>query len=126
MLVTPPEIFSGEVVPTLLPPSDVLINAGLVIVTTSVDPVPATTEVGENATVMVGVGGARPVPLTAIMVGLVAALELMVIVPLSAPVALGANLRFNTHELPGAILIGAPVLGAPPALEPNQIGRAHV
>ena len=119
VLVTLPEIFSGAVVPTLLPPSVVLINAGLVIVTTRVDAVPATTEVGENATVMVGVGAGRPLPLTAIMVGLVAALELMVIVPDSAPVALGAKLRFRTHELPGAILIGDPVLGAPPALEPN-------
>ena len=63
--------------------------------------------------------GGRPVPESEIMVGLVVALELMTMVPVSAPVSLGAKMRFNTQLAAGAILIGKPVLGAPPALDPN-------
>lgn len=69
---------------------------------------------------MVGaIGAVVPKPDSAIMVGLVGALELIIIVPVRVPVALGAKMMFNTHEFPAAILIGEPVLGAPPAAEPN-------
>ena len=63
--------------------------------------------------------GARPVPETLIVVGLVGALELIVMVPASAPVILGAITRFNTQVAAGAMLIGEPVFGAPPTTEPN-------
>ena len=63
--------------------------------------------------------GGRPVPESAIMVGLVGALELIVMVPLATPTALGAKIRFSTQLAPAAILIGVPVLGAPPVIEPN-------
>lgn len=46
-------------------------------------------------------------------------MELMVMVPVSGPIALGAKMRFSAQEPPGARLIGEPVLGAPPATEPN-------
>ena len=68
--------------------------------------------------VMTG-AAAMPVPLRATMVGLVGALEVIVIAPVSAPTALGAKIRFNTQLMPAGILIGAPVLGAPPAVEPK-------
>ena len=51
--------------------------------------------------------------------GLVGALELIVILPLRGPVVLGEKTRFSTQVLPAAMVIGAPVSGAPPALEPN-------
>ena len=63
--------------------------------------------------------GGRPVPDKEIIVGLVGALELMVMVADSGPVAFGLKIMFSTQEPPGAILMGDPVLGAPPALEPN-------
>ena len=60
-----------------------------------------------------------PLPLSEIEVGLVAALELMMMVAVSGPVALGLKIMFSTQDPPGAILIGEPVLGAPPAADPN-------
>lgn len=93
--------------------------AGLVSVNVIVAFVPVTTLVGANATVMEGVAAARPVPLNVMLVGLVGALELMMTVPLSAPVALGAKTILSTQLPPGAMLIGEPVLGAPPAADPK-------
>ena len=66
-----------------------------------------------------GVGAAKPVPLRVIMVGEVGALDTIVTVPDIGPGAVGAKMRFSIQEAAGARLIGTPVLGAPPAMEPN-------
>ena len=66
-----------------------------------------------------GVGAARPVPLRVIMVGEVGALDTIVTAPDIGPGAVGAKMRFSIHEAAGARLIGTPVLGAPPTMEPN-------
>ena len=104
----------------MLPP---LMNAdmapGFVSVRVIVEFATGNTLVGAKATVIDGAAAARPVPLSEMVVGLVGALELTVIVPVIAPIALGAKIRFSTQVLPGAILIGEPVLGAPPANEPK-------
>ena len=92
---------------------------GLVSVSVMFALVLGVTVVGAKATVIEGVAAARPVPESAISVGLVGALELIVMVPASAPVRLGAKIRLSTQLLPGAMLIGAPVRGAPPAEEPK-------
>jgi len=63
--------------------------------------------------------GATPMPDTMMVFGELAALEVIVMLPLSAAAAFGAKIRFNTQALPGAILIGAAVSGAPPAIEPK-------
>ena len=66
-----------------------------------------------------GVGAARPVPLRVIMVGEVGALDTIVTVPDIGPDAVGTKMRFSMQEAAGTRLIGTPVLGAPPAMEPN-------
>ena len=73
---------------------------------------------GIDAGVM-DVGGAVPVPVSEIVVGLVAAFELTVMLAGSAPVTFGAKTRLSMHVAAGAKLIGPPANGAPPAAEPN-------
>ena len=92
---------------------------GLVSVNVMLALVATGTLVGANVTAIVGVAAATPDPLSPILVGLVAALELMMMVAVSGPVALGVKIMFSTQDPPGAILIGEPVLGAPPAFEPK-------
>ena len=63
--------------------------------------------------------GTAPVPVKLIAVGLVAALELIVMVAGIAPVTLGAKMRLSVHVDEGIIVIGPPVSGAPPTADPK-------
>ena len=63
--------------------------------------------------------GASAVPVSMMVFGELAALELIVIVPVNGPITLGANARFNTQLDAGAMLIGLPVFGDPLANEPK-------
>ena len=102
-------------------PDDVPLRLAFAVTVCGSDLVPCAVDakVRDSGRTDGGVGAARPVPVRVIMVGDVGALDTIDTVPDDGPAAVGAKIRFSMQEAAGAILIGAPVLGAPPTMEPN-------